>query len=230
MIAVAVSGRERRWQVQQYGEWLVYAMPRRVTKKAKRSMVNDALLAGCRYYAPSGQGRFFGESPLQKLNDEEYRLLRLPDAAVAAAKRLALPPARCPAQVIAPTVNFCCEKTVIALSGYCRDVTLVSSDVLRAKRLAGLMLRQYGLPLRLDERPSLHAAGVICSLQRSDSLIGGRAGEGRIYIAPDLYEVDFMPPFSCEMSPTTMAGMLYAATRADWLRRLAVTRILPLDK
>lgn len=230
MIAVAVSGRERRWQVQQYGEWLVYAMPRRVTKKAKRSMVNDALLAGCRYYAPSGQGRFFRESPLQKLDDEEYRLLRLPDAAVAAAKRLALPPARCPAQVIAPTVNFCCEKTVIALSGCCRDVTLVSSDVLRAKRLAGLMLRQYGLPLRLDERPSLHAAGVICSLQRSDSLIGGRAGEGRIYIAPDLYEVDFMPPFSCEMSPTTMAGMLYAATRADWLRRLAVTRILPLDK
>ena len=230
MIAVAVSGRERRWQVQQYGEWLVYTLPRRVTKKAKRSMVNDALLAGCRYYAPSGQGRFWGDSPLQQLSDEEYRLLRLPDAAVAAAKRLELPPARCPAQVIAPIVNFCCEKTVIALSGCCRDVTLVSSDLLRAKRLAGLMLRQYGLPLRLTERPNLLAGGVICSLERHDSLIGGRAGEGRIYVAQDLYEVDFIPSFACEISPTAMAGMLYAATRADWLRRLAVTRILPLDK
>ena len=98
MIAVAVSGRERRWQVQQYGEWLVYTLPRRVTKKAKRSLVYDALLAGCRYYAPSGQGRFWGDSPLQQLSDEEYRHLRLPDPAVAAAKRLELPPARCPAQ------------------------------------------------------------------------------------------------------------------------------------
>lgn len=230
MIAVAVSGRERRWQVQQYGEWLVYTLPRRITKKVKRSMVNDAMLAGCRYYAPSVQGRLWSESPLQKLCDEEYRLLRLPDAAVAAANRLELSPARCPAQVIAPTVNFCCEKTVIALSGCCRDVTLVSSDVLRAKRLAGLMLRQYGLPLRLAEKPDLLARGVICSLGRRDSLIGGRAGEGRIYVAQDLYEVDYTPPFACEFSPTAMAGMLYDATRADWLRRLAVTRILPLDK
>jgi hypothetical protein len=109
-------------------------------------------------------------------------------------------------------------------------VTLVTTDVLRAKRLAGQMLRQYGLPLRLSEHPDLLARGVICSLGDRHTLKGGRAGEGRIYVAQDLYEVDFVPPFSCEIFPTTMAGMLYAATRADWLRTLAVTRILPLDK
>lgn len=230
MIAVVCQGQERRWSVQQYEQWLVYTLPRRVTKKARRLIEADALLAGCRYYLPCIESSFLSNSPLSPLNAEEYRLLRLPDAAVAAARRLRLPPARCPAQVIAPTVNFCCEKTIAALAGCCRDVTLVTSDLPRAQLLARQMLRQYGLPLRLEEKPNLLARGVICSLGLRESLQGGRAGEARIYVAQDLYEVDYTPPFVSAYTSTALAGMLYAATRADWLRSLAVTRILPLDK
>lgn len=190
----------------------------------------DALLAGCRYYLPTPEGQFLSESPLSALSAEEYRLLRLPDAAVMAAERLQLPPARCPAQVITPIVNYCCEKTVVALSGCCRDVTLVTPDRERAGLLLSQMLRRYGLPLRYADVPNLLARGVICSLGQRESLAGGRAGEGRIYVAQDLFEVDFVPPFATELPAVELAGALYAATRADWLRTLAVTRILPLDK
>ncbi len=230
MIAVVCQGQERKWSCRQYGEWMVYTLPRRVTQKAKRSVEADALLAGCRYYLPTPESNFLSDSPLSPLDTEEYRLLRLPDAAVAAAHRLRLPPARCPAQVIAPTVNYCCEKTLVALSGCCRDVTLITPDRDRAQMLASQLLRGCGLPLRLTDCPDLLARGVICSLEDRKSLRGGRAGEGRIYVAQDLYEVDFTPPFAIKRPPIELAAALYAATRADWLRSLAVTRILPLDK
>ncbi len=230
MIAVVCQGQERKWSCRQYGEWMVYTLPRRVTKKAKRSIEADALLAGSRYYLPTPESAFLSNSPLTPLDTEEYRLLRLPDAAVAAAHRLHLPPARCPAQVIAPTVNYCCEKTLMALSDCCRDVTLVTGDRERAQLLASRLLHGCGLPLRLAEVPDLLARGVICSLENSKSLRGGRSGEGRIYVAQDLFEVDFTPPFATKRPPIELAAALYAATRADWLRSLAVTRILPLDK
>lgn len=230
MIAVVCQGQERKWSCRQYGEWMVYTLPRRVTQKAKRSIQADGLLAGCRYYLPTPESAFLADSPLSPLDAEEYRLLRLPDAAVAAARRLHLPPARCPAQVIAPTVNHCCQKTLIALAGCCRDVTLVTDDRQRAQMLASQLLRRCGLPLRLADRPDLLARGVICSLADKKSLRGGLAGEGRIYVAQDLFEVDFTPPFVSKRPPIELAGALYAATRADWLRSLVVTRILPLDK
>lgn len=230
MIAVVCQGQERKWFCRQYGEWMVYTLPRRVTQKARRLIEADALLAGCRYYLPSVESGFLSDSPLSPLDDEEYRLLRLPDAAVAAAQRLHLPPARCPAQVITPTVNYCCEKTVVALSGCCRDVTLVTPDRDRAQLLASQLLRQCGLPLRLAKEADMLARGVICSLEDSKNLRGGRAGEGRIYVAQDLFAVDFTPPFATNHSPIELVGALYAATRADWLRSLAITRILPLDK
>ncbi len=230
MIAVVCQGQERRWTCSQYGEWMVYTLPRRVTRKVKRSIEADALLAGCRYYLPTPESDFLSDGPLSPLDTEEYRLLRLPDAAVVAAHRLRLLPARCPAQVIAPTVNYCCEKTLVALSGCCRDVTLVTDDRERARMLSSRLLRGCGLPLRLAQTPDLLARGVICSLGDKQSLRGGRAGEGRIYVAQDLFEIDFTPPFATKRPPIELAAALYAATRADWLRDLAVTRILPLDK
>ena len=230
MIVVVRNGFGRKWTVDRYGEWMVYTLPARVTKRTRRLIETDALLAGCRYYLPSDCAYFFQESPLAKLSAEEYRLLRLPDAAVAAVGRLHLPPAQCPAQVLAPMVNLCCEKTVMALSEHCRDVTLVTPDQLRAHALAGRLLREYGLPLRITHKADLLARGVICSLGERSSLKGGRWAPGRIYLAQDLYEVDYRPPFAYEGSATELAGMLYDATRADWLRSLAVTKILPLDK
>lgn len=230
MIAVVRAGNGRRWTGDRYGDWMVYTLPVRVTRRAQRLIETDALLAGCRYYVPSDCAHFLSESPLTKLSAEEYRLLRLPDAAVAAVRRLRLPPAQCPAQVLAGTVNLCCEKTVIALSEHCRDVTLVTPDRMRAHLLAGRLLREYGLPLRISHKADLLARGVICSLGDRSTLKGGRWAPSRIYVAQDLYEVDYRPPFGYDGDVTRLAGMLYDATRADWLRSLAITKILPLDK
>lgn len=230
MIAVVRSGNERRWRGDRYGDWMVYTLPVRVTKRVCRMIETDALLAGCRYYVPSTCAEFLRNSPLARLSAEEYRLLRLPDAAVTAAKRLGLPPAQCTAQVLAGTVNLCCEKTVVALSEHCRDMALVTPDTMRGHLLAGRLLREYGLPLRVCHRVNWLARGVICSLGDRSTLKEGRMSAGRIFVAQDLYEVDYRPPFGFEGHATELAGMIYDATRADWLRSLAVTKILPLDK
>ena len=230
MIVVVRPGKGRKWAVARYGEWMVYTLPARVTKRVRRQIETDALLAGCRYFVPSPSAEFLAQGPLTRLSAEEYGLLRLPDAAVAAAGRLRLPPAQCPAQVLVTTVNRCCERTVVTLADRCRDITLVTPDTLRAHLLAGRLLREQGLPLRIRPQADLMARGVICSLGDRSTLHGGRSAAGRIYVAPGLFTVDYHAPFVCETEDTTLAGMLYDATRADWLRSLAVTKILPLDK
>lgn len=230
MIAVVRAGDGRKWTGDRYGEWMVYTLPARITKRTKRMIEIDALLAGCRHYVPSNCARFLGDGPLTKLSDEEYRLLRLPDAAVAAVGRLNLPPAQCPAQILAQTINHCCEKTVIALAEHCRDISLVTPDQLRARLLADRMLREYGLPLRITHKADLWGRGVICSLGDRSTLKGARWAPSRIYVARDLYRVEYQPPFTYSGDATRLAGMLYDATRADWLRSLAITKILPLDK
>ncbi len=230
MIAVVRAGDGRKWTGDRYGEWMVYTLPARTTKRAKRMIETDAMLAGCRYYVPSNCAHFLSNSPLARLSAEEYCLLRLPDAAVAAVGRLHLPPAQCPAQILAQTINYCCEKTVIALSEHCRDISLITPDQLRARLLADRLLREYGVPLRIAHKADLSARGIICSLGDRSTLKGGRWAPGRIYVAQDLFRVDYQPPFSYSGDTTCLAGMLYDATRADWLRSLAITKILPLDK
>ncbi len=227
MIATIAEEKTRRWSVTQQGDWLIYNLPNRLTKRARLQMIDDALFSGCRFYA--GEGIFEG-SPLIRLDAEEYRLLRLPDAAVKAVQGLCLAPAQCSAQIVANKVTLACEKTVKALADYCRDVTLVTADYLRAKYLQSRLMQECGLPLRIAEAPDVWARGIICTTGRASALLGVKPGQGRAVMAQDLFEVDYPCPATLPLTPTEAAGVLYAATRQAWLKNLAITRLLPLDK